>query len=256
MSPEVASVQRGSQASTVEGSDVVQSTAEETANRSDSDTPASPAAAGADQGASSGGTVGQAAEQQSGQVDAAQQSEASAGSTAGSTSGSTASSTAPQTPASSSNPQFAPGGLATCRSAPPLPAPSGNVVRVQTEAELQNAVNNLSPGTTILIAPGIYRLSSTLVVRTNNVTIRGDSNDCNAVVLQGRGMDNANYGDVPHGIFTTATGLSVQNLTITEVYFHGVALNAGAQSPKFYNCLLYTSPSPRDATLSRMPSSA
>ena len=24
----------------------------------------------------------------------------------------------------------------------------------------------------------------------------------------------------------------------------------------FYNCLLYTSPSPRDATLSRMPSSA
>ena len=27
-------------------------------------------------------------------------------------------------------------------------------------------------------------------------------------------------------------------------------------SPNFYSCLLYTSPSPRDATLSRMPSSA
>ena len=27
-------------------------------------------------------------------------------------------------------------------------------------------------------------------------------------------------------------------------------------SPELYNCLLYTSPSPRDATLSRMPSSA
>ena len=26
--------------------------------------------------------------------------------------------------------------------------------------------------------------------------------------------------------------------------------------PKFYDCLLYTSPSPRDATLPRMPSSA
>ena len=29
-----------------------------------------------------------------------------------------------------------------------------------------------------------------------------------------------------------------------------------AQTPYFYSCLLYTSPSPRDATLSRMPSSA
>ena len=31
--------------------------------------------------------------------------------------------------------------------------------------------------------------------------------------------------------------------------------NAGIKAPN-YNCLLYTSPSPRDATLSRMPSSA
>ena len=29
-----------------------------------------------------------------------------------------------------------------------------------------------------------------------------------------------------------------------------------AKYVQFYNCLLYTSPSPRDATLSRMPSSA
>ena len=28
------------------------------------------------------------------------------------------------------------------------------------------------------------------------------------------------------------------------------------KSQDYYNCLLYTSPSPRDATLSRMPSSA
>ena len=38
-----------------------------------------------------------------------------------------------------------------------------------------------------------------------------------------------------------------------------VALFTKMDSPndkKYYNCLLYTSPSPRDATLSRMPSSA
>ena len=31
---------------------------------------------------------------------------------------------------------------------------------------------------------------------------------------------------------------------------------SSAQITHYYNCLLYTSPSPRDATLSRMPSSA
>ena len=33
-------------------------------------------------------------------------------------------------------------------------------------------------------------------------------------------------------------------------------LEEGGDVPIFYYCLLYTSPSPRDATLSRMPSSA
>ena len=41
---------------------------------------------------------------------------------------------------------------------------------------------------------------------------------------------------------------------------HGVAVAAGARlfgsKARIYFCLLYTSPSPRDATLSRMPSSA
>ena len=44
----------------------------------------------------------------------------------------------------------------------------------------------------------------------------------------------------------------------TEVYFNGRKLgtHVGGFTPFNYDCLLYTSPSPRDATLSRMPSSA
>ena len=38
--------------------------------------------------------------------------------------------------------------------------------------------------------------------------------------------------------------------------FLGAAYNNGPAGYLFINCLLYTSPSPRDATLSRMPSSA
>ena len=37
---------------------------------------------------------------------------------------------------------------------------------------------------------------------------------------------------------------------------HGVARVEKKGQPSVYSCLLYTSPSPRDATLSRMPSSA
>ena len=35
-----------------------------------------------------------------------------------------------------------------------------------------------------------------------------------------------------------------------------IFVNIGGEAPAFETCLLYTSPSPRDATLSRMPSSA
>ena len=44
-------------------------------------------------------------------------------------------------------------------------------------------------------------------------------------------------------IICTLTGLTI---IVTGSWFH----------TEFYTCLLYTSPSPRDATLSRMPSSA
>ena len=44
-----------------------------------------------------------------------------------------------------------------------------------------------------------------------------------------------------------------------ERWMNGInahAANTGLTNPVDYHCLLYTSPSPRDATLSRMPSSA
>ena len=37
---------------------------------------------------------------------------------------------------------------------------------------------------------------------------------------------------------------------------HGMAIKPGRETSVFVTCLLYTSPSPRDGLLSRMPSSA
>ena len=65
--------------------------------------------------------------------------------------------------------------------------------------------------------------------------------------------DSAGFYNAPnlppevYEVTTSATGFSTQVQT-------GLTLTVGAQ--QLLNCLLYTSPSPRDGLLSRMPSSA
>ena len=126
----------------------------------------------------------------------------------------------------------------SCLGAPPLPNPTGNQVHVSTESALQSAVSNLSDGTTIIIAPGNYQLTSSLYIRKNNVTIRGLENNCNGTTLTGKGMENQNFGKVPHGIWTDATNLRVQNLTIRSVFHHPIQFDPKAESPHIYNVRL------------------
>jgi hypothetical protein len=126
--------------------------------------------------------------------------------------------------------------------APPLPPPPGPIVQVATESQLQAAVNALTSGTTILIQPGTYTLTSTLWLTrgVQNVAIRGSTNSCDDVVLVGRGMSNPSYGEVPHGIFVGNTRqLLIANLTIRDVYYP-IQLDpaAGAYAPHLYNVRL------------------
>lgn len=125
--------------------------------------------------------------------------------------------------------------------APPLPAPSGNVVPVSSVAALQAAVQALSSDTTIVIAPGTYALTSTLWVNgaLSNVTIRGESNRPDDVVLVGGGM-GVPSSSVPHGIWTGngVTGLTIANLTIRDIYQHPIIFNPGTESPRVYNVRL------------------
>ena len=127
--------------------------------------------------------------------------------------------------------------------APPLPSPSGTVVTVSTESALQAAVNSITSGTTIMVQPGTYNLTSTLWLNRNvdNVALRGSTNSCDDVLLIGRGMSNTSYGNVPHGIWIgNARNVLVANLTIRDVYYHPIQLdpNAGAQAPRIYNVRL------------------
>ncbi|MCP4189087.1 MAG: hypothetical protein GY768_00510 [Planctomycetaceae bacterium] len=128
--------------------------------------------------------------------------------------------------------------LPTWLQAPDLPAPTGNVVAVSSEPELQAAMSNLQAGTTIVLAPGVYQLTKTLWVRQDDVTIRGQTNDHDDVVLIGKGMDNANFGRVPHGIWSNASKTRIQNLTILNVYHHPIQFAETAHAPHVYNVLM------------------
>ena len=126
--------------------------------------------------------------------------------------------------------------------APPLAAPTGQVISVSTEPALQAAIATAPSGATILVAPGTYQLTSTLWINraVSDLTVRGATNNRNDVVLAGPGMANANYGGVPHGLWTGGgvTRLTVANLTIRGVYFHPLMFNAGTEQPRVYNVRL------------------
>ena len=94
-----------------------------------------------------------------------------------------------------------------------------------------------SPGTTILIAPGTYTLTSQIDIYTDGLTIRGDSSTCDDVVLTGTGMNVAN--NARHGISAFgAKDLTIANLTIRDVYNHPIQLQPESDGARIYNVKL------------------
>ncbi len=132
----------------------------------------------------------------------------------------------------------APQAQATASCGPLAPA-SGPIVEVANEAQLQDAVNNLTSGTTILIADGTYDLTNTLNIRgVSDVAIRSASGNRNAVVLRGRGMSNTSYGNVPHTMAVyDAQNVLIADLSLRDAYFHLIQIHgeADADGVHLYN---------------------
>ena len=126
-----------------------------------------------------------------------------------------------------------------------LPPATGTVVNVDTVDELQSTVASLNSNTTILIADGVYTLTNTLNVRgVSNVALRGLSGNRDAVVLRGPGMNQANYGNVPHVIaIYDADDVLMADLTLRDAWFHLVQVHGedGPQRPHFRNLRLINS---------------
>jgi hypothetical protein len=129
----------------------------------------------------------------------------------------------------------------TPRAAPPLPAPTGRVVSVATVAQLQAAVAALSSGTTILIQPGIYRLTQQLRIRygVTNVALRGATNNRNDVVILGSGMNVAGV-DIAVKV-ENAQDVLLANFSVGQTRFHPIQLQGelGAERVRVYNVRLF-----------------
>jgi hypothetical protein len=141
-----------------------------------------------------------------------------------------------------------------CLTDQPLPVTGTRIVSVASETGLQDAMADLRSGDTILLANGVYNLTSSLYINgKDNVTIRGASG-CSGVVLAGKGMDNPSYGNVDVGIWSNSMNTVIAHLTIRDTFDNTVIFNGGAQSPSIYSVNLIDSGSqfikanPTDAT--------
>jgi hypothetical protein len=124
--------------------------------------------------------------------------------------------------------------------APLLASPTGPIERVSGTGQLEAAVARLTSGTTILLAPGEYRLTSELVIRgVHDVAIRGDTGRPEDVVIRGSGMNRSGINVLVHVM--QARDVLLADLSLGDVFYHPLQLHgeAGADRVRVYNVRLF-----------------
>lgn len=119
--------------------------------------------------------------------------------------------------------------------APPLPTPTGEVLKASNVAELFEAVERVKPGGTILIADGHYRLPRLLHIKTDNVTLRSASGKRDNVILDGGGTLGELVG------ISGCSGVTIADLTVQNVRWNGIKINSdtNVQKATIYNCVIH-----------------
>ena len=112
---------------------------------------------------------------------------------------------------------------------PPLPAPTNPILTVSTESELRQLAHDAAPGTTILIKPGRYDLSSFIHIVNKDISLRGSTGDRNDVILDFGGKSSDNFG-----ILVEADDTTIADLTIRNSSDHGISIQ-GVDRPTLYN---------------------
>jgi hypothetical protein len=105
--------------------------------------------------------------------------------------------------------------------APKLTEPTGDVIRVTNVAQLYEAVEIVKQGGTIAIADGQYNMPRSLVIRSNDVTIRSESDDRTKVILD---FESSMHGEGV--VINSSTGFMLASLTVRNVTQNGIKINS------------------------------
>lgn len=122
--------------------------------------------------------------------------------------------------------------------APPLPAPSGKIVRASTAQQILTLGEQMPADTTLLIEPGVYKLDRPLVLRAKqNIIIRSATGDPASVTLQGKGWEaGSERDDIFH--IGNCTNVTISALTFAEARSYGVKVEAenAPRDINIFNC--------------------
>ncbi len=120
--------------------------------------------------------------------------------------------------------------------APALPPPQGEIIHVTTVEELFHAADTVRPGGTILVAAGHYSMPRYFEIRTDGVTLRGETGRRDDVILDG---SDSLHGELV-GV-TACSGVTIADLTIQNIKWNGFKINSdkNVQDLTIHNCVIH-----------------
>jgi len=121
-------------------------------------------------------------------------------------------------------------------SAPALPPPQGQVIKVSTVQELINALAEVKEGGTIFLADGHYMMPHFVEIKTDKVSLRGASGSRERVII-----DGAESRDGELIWITACSGVTIADLTIQNIKWNGFKINSetNVQELTIHNCIIH-----------------
>ncbi len=113
---------------------------------------------------------------------------------------------------------------------PALPAPAGSIITVAPSqaASLPGIVAGAVSGTTILLQDGVYNLNGNLIFATPKVTLRSQSGNREAVILDG----GYTAGEI---VYINSANITIADLTIQRAFYHPIHIVGGGHQALLYN---------------------
>lgn len=122
-----------------------------------------------------------------------------------------------------------------CGATLPADEAAGPTVRVDTVEDLLHAIENAQPHATILVADGHYHLPRYTAIAADHVTLRSESGDREAVILDGAESRHDELIGITSASHVTIADLTVQNVVANAIKINN---NTGVDHVAIRNCVI------------------